>query len=316
MVSVIVPVYNVRDYLEQCLRSIASQTYAHLEVIVVDDGSTDGCGAIADHWAEADERFKVVHQQNGGLSAARNAALDIATGRYVTFVDSDDFLAPQFVETLLQVLKESGAQVAICDWIAYADGKPIPPADGPRHSIVYTADEATSHILYQSHHLTHSAWGRLFSADVFRDVRFPVGLLYEDLAVLMPVMQHITTVAYTPWRLYYYRQRPGSILATFNARRADVVDILENLEQRAPQEFPRHTKAIQSRLLSAYFNMIRLAPPHDAALAHITSRSWQGIKRLRRVCFFDPRVRLRNKVGILLSLLGRTALTKALHSGQ
>ena len=106
----IVPVYNVGAYLQQCLQSIASQSYAHLEVIVVDDGSTDDSGKIADEWASHDNRFRVVHQPNGGLSAARNTALDHATGRYVTFVDSDDFIAPQYVEVLCQLIRESGAQ--------------------------------------------------------------------------------------------------------------------------------------------------------------------------------------------------------------
>lgn len=313
MVTVIVPVYNVRDYLQQCLQSIAAQTYAQLEVIVVDDGSTDGSGALADQWAERDARFRVVHQENAGLSAARNTALNLVSGHYITFVDSDDFIAPQFVESLLHVIEESGAQVAICGWHDYTDGAPVPKADGPCPVTVYAAEEATDHILYQRHALTHSAWGRLFCAEVFQKVRFPEGLLYEDLAVLMPVMECVTTVVYTAQRLYYYRQRPGSILATFNVRRAHVLDILEDLESRAPFEFPQHLKAIRSRLLSAYFNMLRLASPQEVAFAHITDRSWQGVKRLRWSCFFDSNVRFRNKAGVVLSFCGRAILTRALR---
>lgn len=313
MVSVVVPVYNVDRYLEQCLQSIANQSYAALEVIVVDDGSTDDSGQIADAWAQRDERFSVIHQQNGGLSAARNAALAVATGRYVTFVDSDDFIAPQFVESLMRVMHESGAQAVLGGWHDYADGSAVPDADGAKDYVTFSATEATDHILYQRRGLTHSAWGRLFAMDVFRDVRFPEGMLYEDLGVLMPVMQHIDTVAYTPQRLYYYRQRPGSILATFNARRAHILDILEDLEQRAPREFPQHLKAIRSRLLSAYFNMLRLAPLGDGEFTELKARSWQGIKRLRCGCFFDGNVRLRNKLAIVLSIFGRQILTRAIH---
>ena len=313
LVSVIVPVYNVGAYLQQCLQSIASQSYAHLEVIVVDDGSTDDSGKIADEWASHDNRFRVVHQPNGGLSAARNTALDHATGRYVTFVDSDDFIAPQYVEVLCQLIQESRAQAALCGWHLYADGDAVPKPDDASHSRTYTAAEAANHIFYQRKGLTQSVCARLYDASVFRDVRFPVGMLYEDLAVLMPVMQNSQTVAFTPQRLYYYRQRQGSIITTFNSRRAHILDILEDLERRAPHEFPLHLKAIRSRLLSAYFNMLRLAPLRDEQFAPITTRSWEGILRLRRSCFADGNVRLRNKVAIILSLLGRTVLTHTLH---
>ncbi|MDO4510296.1 MAG: glycosyltransferase, partial [Bacteroidales bacterium] len=296
----------------QCLLSIAGQTYASLEVIVVDDGSTDGSGRIAEEFAKHDSRFRVIHQPNGGLSAARNTALEVITGQCVTFVDSDDFIAPQFVESLLRIRRESGAQAVLCGWHDYAEGD-IPVADGPQPFTSYTPDEATSHILYQRRGLTHSAWGRLYDAAVFGDVRFPEGMLYEDLGVLMPVMQRVSAVAFTPQRLYYYRQRPGSILATFNPRRAHVLDILEDLERQAPTAFPQHLKAIQSRLLSAYCNMLRLAPDGDQSVAPIIKRSWLGIKRLRRSCLFDGNVRPRNKAAILLSLLGRKALTKAIR---
>ena len=208
LVSVIVPVYNVGAYLQQCLQSIASQSYAHLEVIVVDDDS----GKIADEWALRDNRFSVVHQPNGGLSAARNTALDHATGRYVTFVDSDDFIAPQYVEVLCQLIQESRAQAALCGWHLYPDGDAVPKPDDGSHSHTYTAAEAVNHIFYQRKGLTQSVCARLYDASVFRDVRFPVGMLYEDLAVLMPVMQNSQTVVFTPQRLYYYRQRQGSTL--------------------------------------------------------------------------------------------------------
>ena len=325
LVSVIVPVYNVGAYLQQCLQSIASQSYAHLEVIVVDDGSTDDSGKIAEEWASRDNRFRVVHQPNGGLSAARNTALDHATGRYVTFVDSDDLIAPQYVEVLCQLIQESGAQAALCGWHLYPDGDTVPKpddachsrtytaAEAANHSRTYTAAEAANHIFYQRKGLTQSVCARLYDASVFRDVRFPVGMLYEDLAVLMPVMQNSRTVVFTPQRLYYYRQRQGSIITTFNSRRAHILDILEDLERRAPHEFPQHLKAIRSRLLSAYFNMLRLAPLHDEQFASITTRSWEGILRLRRSCFADGNVRLRNKIAIILSLFGRTVLTHTLH---
>ena len=169
------------------------------------------------------------------MSAARNTALDHATGRYVTFVDSDDFIAPQYVEVLCQLIQESRAQAALCGWHLYPDGDAVPKPDDGSHSHTYTAAEAVNHIFYQRKGLTQSVCARLYDASVFRDVRFPVGMLYEDLAVLMPVMQNSQTVVFTPQRLYYYRQRQGSIITTFNSHRAHILDILEDLERRAPQ---------------------------------------------------------------------------------
>lgn len=309
LVSVIVPAYNVGEYLEQCLQSIASQSYARLEVIVVDDGSTDGSGRIADEWAERDKRFRVIHQLNGGPSAARNAGLDAATGCYIVFVDSDDLIAPQFVELMLAFIQSSGAQVALCGWHSFSDaGKIPPPGSVPRHTFLYDAVAATDHILYQRKGLTHSPWGRIFEADVLQGVRFPEGMVYEDMAVLLPTMQRVRTLAYTPQRLYYYRKRSGSIMASFDLHHSQMLDILEDLERRAPQEFPQHLRAVRSRLLSAYFNMLRLAPRRSVEFAPLVARSWVGVKRLRCGCFFDSNVRLRNKLGIALSVLGLKVL--------
>ncbi|MGM9869694.1 MAG: glycosyltransferase family 2 protein [Sodaliphilus sp.] len=306
LVSVIVPAYNVAPYLEQCLESIAAQTYTHLEVIVVDDGSTDASGAIADEWAARDPRVRVIHQPNAGLSAARNSALNVMQGAYVTFIDSDDFVAPQYVERLMHYA--SDADAVLCGWVNFSDDDTIPAPSTCGKVRTYTAFQAVQHILYQRHGLTHSAWGRIYRAHIFKDVRFPKGMLYEDLAVLMPVMQQVSRLIFLPERLYYYRQRPGSILATFNPRRTHVLDILEDMERRAPEQWPEHLPAIRSRLLSAYFNMFRIVTDPRGAHAPIISRAWAGIRRLRRGCLLNRHVRPRNKAAILLTYILPTSL--------
>ena len=114
LISVIVPVYKVEDCLDKCVRSIAGQTYTDLEIILVDDGSPDRCGAICDAWAQKDSRVHVIHKQNGGLSDARNAGMKIATGQFVSFIDSDDWIDPDFLEVLMTAMKEQNAQIAEC----------------------------------------------------------------------------------------------------------------------------------------------------------------------------------------------------------
>ncbi len=310
LVSVIVPAYNVAPYLEQCLKSIVAQTYARLEVIVVDDGSTDASGTIAEEWAQRDPRVKVIHQPNAGLSAARNTALNVMQGAFVTFIDSDDFVAPQYVERLMQYASEADA--VLCDWVNFADADAIPAPSPGGEVRSYSAFQAVQHILYQRHGLTHSAWGRIYNARIFQQVRFPVGMLYEDLAVLMPIMQQVSRLVFVPDRLYFYRQRPGSILASFNPRRTHVLDILEDMERRAPEQWPEHLPAIRSRLLSAYFNMLRIVTDPHGAHAPIIRRALTGIKRLRKSCLLDRRVRLRNKAAILLSYITPTRLLTTL----
>ncbi|MBR6489706.1 MAG: glycosyltransferase family 2 protein, partial [Muribaculaceae bacterium] len=123
MVSVIIPVYNVQEYLARCIDSVLCQSHKELEVILVDDGSTDHSGAMCDDYASRDGRIKVIHKSNGGLSDARNAGLDVMTGDYVTFIDADDYVHPYFVELLLRGLHESGSQIAVCRWQELNDGE-------------------------------------------------------------------------------------------------------------------------------------------------------------------------------------------------
>lgn len=124
LISVIVPVYKVEQYLEKCVNSITAQTYSNLEIILVDDGSPDKCGDICDSLAEKDKRIKVIHKMNGGLSSARNAGIDIATGQYIGFVDSDDFIEPEMYEKLLKLIKQEGTKLAVCAVnYVYEDGK-------------------------------------------------------------------------------------------------------------------------------------------------------------------------------------------------
>lgn len=306
-VSVIVPVYNVVDYLPQCVDSIVRQTYAHLEVILVDDGSTDGSGALCDECAARDPRIRVIHKVNGGLSDARNAALDVMTGDLVIMVDGDDWLQTDAIERLLILMDNTGADVAVGGWkIVQNDAVPNFERKtplGPVHE--YDARQALRNIFYQSG-MNHSACGRLFKAHLFQRLRFPVGMLYEDLAVAYDLYRQCSKVTFGDSQFYNYRQRPQSITNTFSAKRVDVLDILESLEQRLTQEFSQYLPAVRSRLLSAYFNIMLLCPS-TSEYQPVVDRCWQGIKRLRWRCLVDPHVRLKNKLGILASLAGKNA---------
>lgn len=306
LISVIVPVYNAENFLDQCLESIVVQSYPRLEILVVDDGSTDGSGEKCDSWAKRDERIRVIHQPNGGHSAARNTALDAMTGELVAMVDSDDVLHPEFAATLLDVMRQTGCDIAVGGYVAFSSEHPHFPTvtnSGPIRR--YNQEEALQTVFYQRG-FTHSPWGRLFKATLFDDIRFPLGIIYEDLAIIYPLLKKCNTVAVIDSTLYGYRQHDTNSMKVFSPRRAAVLDVCEELERTMQDNDPQYLAAVRSRLLSAYFNILLLGR-QDKQNDHqqLQERCWAGIKRLRGKCLFDSRVRLKNKLGILASYLGR-----------
>lgn len=209
-ISVIVPVYKVEPYLRKCLDSIVNQTYANLEIILVDDGSPDNCGAICDEYAARDDRIIVIHQANGGLSAARNAALDMATGDYIGFVDSDDWIELDMFEYLLTHALAEDADIAFCGhWDETPSGSLL--QGWPRYERL---DKETGlQALLEDCGLHNQVWDKLWKQDLFRDIRFPVGHNFEDLAIAYRLFEASDKVLCLPEPKYHYLQRSDSIIA-------------------------------------------------------------------------------------------------------
>ena len=308
LISVLVPAYNAEAFLEQCLESIVAQTYRHLEIIVVDDGSTDGTATISDRWAERDDRIRVIHQPNGGHSAARNAALDAMTGELVIMVDSDDVLHPQFTATLLDLMQKHDADIAVGGYTAFYGAEPDFSGHRGGSPRSYDQHQALLTVFYQQG-LTHSPWGRLFKASLFDGIRFPLGIIYEDLAIIYPLLKKCRRVVAIDDVLYGYRQHESNSMRVFSPRRSAVLDVCENLERQMQHDDPQYLDAVRSRLLSAYFNILLLSH-QDKSGNHrqLEDRCWNGIKRLRHKCLFDPNVRTKNKLGIIVSHMGRRFL--------
>ena len=296
LISVIVPVYNVEDYLDQCMESIV-------------DGSTDNSGALCDQWAERDKRIRVIHQENGGLSAARNTALDAMSGELVIMVDSDDVLHPDAVSILLQAIQAHHADVAIGSFVVF-DGKDANwPTITSENTVRHYDSQAALKAIYYQDKLTNSSCWRLFKASLFDDVRYPVGKYYEDLAIVYPLYKKCSLVVGIDDAVYGYRQRNDSILGRFSLKRADVLDICEQLERQVQTEDVELLHAVRSRLLSAYFNILLLSyQDKEQDFKELQDRCWKGIKRLRHNCLIDSNVRPKNKAGIIASYLGRTFL--------
>lgn len=223
-ISVIVPVYKVEPYLRKCVDSILAQTYQNLEIILVDDGSPDNCGAICDEYAKQDARIKVIHKPNGGLSDARNAGLDTMTGEYVAFVDSDDWIMPQMYETLLQMLKQFQADIAfggVADDLEQ-NGKVTTVKVSNYGDEPFS--ESAAEAMRRYFHGSWAAWDKLYKADLFRDIRYPVGEINEDEAIVLQLLSKCNRVCYTGEIFYHYMKRPGSgsiTVSDFSVKKLD-----------------------------------------------------------------------------------------------
>lgn len=206
MISVIVPVYNVEEYLVQCLDSVVGQTYGDLEILLVDDGSTDGSGRICDEYAEKNPRIRVFHTVNHGLSAARNIGLDRASGEYIAFVDSDDWLETDMYERMIEAAEMSGADIVVC---GYFIDKPDIKEKKTLAPVSLDKEEALTAVIHGK--VPIHVWGRLFSLSCFSRVRFPVGYDYEDTIVTYSILNTMNRMQCIEPALYHYRIRENSI---------------------------------------------------------------------------------------------------------
>lgn len=210
LISVIVPVYNVEPYLERCIESIVDQTYQNWQMILVDDGSMDQSGSICDRYAGKDDRIQVIHKTNGGLSDARNCGIEKADGQYIAFVDSDDFVQKDFLKVQYENLARAGADMAICSYQNYCSEQDM-GCDTENHVCILQEDITSQ--LYLNPGVAIVAWNKLYRRELWNGVRYPAGRLHEDEAVIHELLTSCSKIVISDAKLYYYRQRAGSIMA-------------------------------------------------------------------------------------------------------
>ena len=313
LISVIVPIYNVEKYVGECVDSIINQSYKNLEIILVDDGSTDNSGKICDCYAEKDCRIKVVHRENGGLSEARNSGLDLAKGEYLTFVDSDDVILGDCIEMLYNLLINKGADVSAGALIPFYDGEELPTEVSLSPVKVFdNGIEAVKSMLFQQKQINNSPCGKLFKASLFKNHRYPKGLLYEDLATIPYVCLNAKKIVATTTPIYFYRQRSTSILGEFSLRRCDVLDVVDDLERYMAKHHSSIVDAARSRKFSANMNMLWLMSATGVKDDAVAMRCWRNIKSLRLFSLVNPRVRMKNKIGAVISFTGMKCTMKIL----
>lgn len=231
LISVIVPVYNVEKYIDRCIESITNQSYENLEILLINDGSTDYSEEICRKWEKIDSRIKVFSKENGGLSDARNFGLDICTGDFIAFVDSDDFINKDMFKIMLNLSKETLSDIVQCEFLKFKDENGI-----INKMEEYTIKEFTNIEAIENHYKeelqisTVVAWSKLYKRKLFNEIRFPKGKLHEDEFTTYKLLYKANKVVYTNQKLYYYRQTVNSIMnRRYNIKR---LDLLEALRER------------------------------------------------------------------------------------
>lgn len=224
LISVIVPVYKVEECLDKCVRSIVEQTYSNLEIILVDDGSPDRCGAMCDEWAEKDSRIRVIHKENGGLSDARNAGLKIATGNLISFIDSDDWIDPKFLEFLLEAMESQNAQIAACAVELVDESGQVLNLRRTVQAPVVDKMEALRRLILEDG-IQQTVWNKLYRRQVLEGIFFEKGKCHEDDFWTYQIFDRMDRLAIVERPMYFYLQRSGSIMGTgYSLKRLDGVE--------------------------------------------------------------------------------------------
>lgn len=288
LISVVVPVYKTEAYLRQCVDSLLIQTYSHLEIILVDDGSPDGSGAVCDQYARRDARICVIHQKNGGVSAARNAGVQVATGQYIAFVDSDDWGEPDYVKTLFQAAERCAADAVVEIKGSQTD--------------IWTGEEALWQMCYQKLYDT-APWGKLFRTKIVKEVPFPENMFFEDLAVVCQMIGAARSVAAQSGSRYHYRRNPEGTMNGGNMiRLLDEIKAADMMYTYAKSLPGNESRAAENRKFSAYAQVL-MKLPRSGYEAERT-RLWKYLCAVRGIVLTDHHARVKNRFAALTSYCG------------
>ena len=303
LISVILPVYNVESYLKKCLESVLAQTYKNLEIIIVNDASTDATPQICDEFARADSRIKVIHMsKNEGVSNARNSALDIFKGDYLCFVDGDDFVEPDYIEFLYTLLKEYNCDVSMCGYYnIYDNGSKSEafPNDLPKQAM--TASEALCEIFYNK--ASSSNCCKLFPRHVFDNLRYKSYALGEDTLVTYNIFCKINNIAYSNAPKYYYFYRTSSATRKKEDfyRFYDYILVAKETESFIPKNDRRLRRAFATRIVEHSFYAYMKLRNLDRDWSEEKKQIVRNIKKYRLTVLADKRAALRTKLACLAS---------------
>lgn len=299
LVDIVVPVYNVERYLPLCLDSIVRQTYKNINVYLIDDGSTDNSGAICDQYASNYKNFFVIHQKNMGLSGARNTGISASKAMYICFLDSDDWIDTNTIEILMKNLVISQADVVCCNSIdEYTENGKCFKNEGLYSSEVFTGNTILKKYLERK--INTSAWGKIFKRELFNQIRFPVGKLHEDLAIMIDVLILCDKVAFVSAPLWHYRQRIGSITKQqYKHENFDLYRYLQHIKMKLDGKLQKEFEGFYAFYLKSLLVMFNPEDKVTYREDYITLN--RELKKLKPKIIFNTSIKLKDKISILFA---------------
>lgn len=303
LISIIIPAYNVEKYISKCLESIINQTYSNIEIILVDDGSTDTTTKICDEYAKKDKRIIVIHKKNGGQSEARNYALKKAKGKYITFLDSDDYVSNDYIEYMYTILKKYNADLSICSvQIVNFENKKYDLKE--QKVSVYSTEKAFENLLY-SEGIEVAVYAKLYPREYFNDIEFPVGEKYEDIAIIAKLMSKAKKIVYGDKKCYFYYTRQGSTSKSgFNKNELDYIKNTNLMLNFINEKYPNLKDAVLRYQIYSKFRILRILLFSKEKNDKIQNQMIKDIKTYDKMVFSNPRTPKRDKIAIVTLKLG------------
>lgn len=316
LISIIIPVFNVEKYIEKCVNSLLDQTYKNIEIILINDGSADNSGAVCESLAKKDSRIVVLHQNNSGVSAARNNGLDVMKGEFVTFVDSDDYVDSQFIECLYNALSINNADIATCGhYRVEFDGslkKIYHLSDNPEEIICMSGKDSIINIFYEKI-CSASSGSKLYKRELFKNLRFPDYIMGEDTFVVYHTFKDSTLIAHTNKPLYYYVQHSDSVTNNKSNffKFYDYVKLYDHIiNSDASDRSSEYFRSLANRLIEnnfwVYMKLRNCPNMFFSEKKHIED----NIKKYRKYVINNPLAKPRIRIACLLSCCGMSVLNQ------
>lgn len=302
LISVIIPVYNVEQYITECVDSVIKQKYRNLEIILVDDGSTDNSGTICDRISNLDERIKVIHKANGGLSDARNSGMKIANGKYLLFLDSDDYLPLSAISTLYHICECKNADIVIGKMIRTSERGELDSNQIEKNIFVYKSENALIEMLYGNKFNT-SACGKLFRRELFNDLNFPFGKFSEDLFTIYKTILNAKRIIYTNHvtYFYYYRYEGSLVVSKYYGKHIEAIEAVDCISKSIDLE----NKEMYNAISNQYINVIYDIASRNPSIEEFeNSKIINPLRTYRKNVLFNRHSPIRLRIFAFLSYLG------------
>lgn len=304
LISVIVPVYNVESYFNECINSILEQTYKNLEIILIDDGSTDRSGTMCDEYASLDGRIRVIHKKNGGLSSARNAGLDICMGEYITFVDSDDYVGKKYISYMYDLMQKYNVDISSCKcrFVFFNGG--FEAEEKQLSEFAESKHDFFENLLYCKRALGQP--GSLFKRCLFNDIRYTEGILFEDTDIIYKLINQCEKLAISNKQLYYYRLRRDSITnSDFNLKKLGLIKVSEEMCNFITAQYPDLKKAAASKMIWALYSTLNQLYKSKNIDKNIEKNILDKSRKYEKIVLKDRKAPKMNKFGIITRKFGR-----------